>query len=158
MTMNRWPLILVIVLLATLGVLATAPVRWINVVNAAQEQRLRGELEGAARRFNEDVDRELLLPIASFKTRQAEAALNRDPKLIASIRTVTNSSLLFGFDADALTMVMPIGGERSREFVIVQFDAAELTQHVIPEAAQRSFAGFDVAIARGDSIVYRSNP
>jgi len=56
-------------------------VRWITAVNVAQEQQLRAELEGAARRFSEDVDRELLAAITSFKTRQGEEVLDRYPKL-----------------------------------------------------------------------------
>jgi len=141
-------------------------VRWINAVNAAQEQRLRSELEGAARRFSEDVDRELLSVISAFEVRRKEElasrygawkVMARDPKLVASVHTVSDRSLRFGFDSEALTLVMPIGGERSFDFVVIQFDAGELTQHVIPEAARRYFEGFDVAVARGDAIAYRSN-
>ena len=47
---------------------------------------------------------------------------------------------------------MPIGSEPSFEFVVVQLDAAELTQHVLPDTAQRYFDGFDVAVARGDAL------
>jgi len=57
---NRWPLLLVALLIVTLGVLATQQSRWITEVNQAQEQRLRAEVEGAARRFSEEIDREFV--------------------------------------------------------------------------------------------------
>jgi len=147
-------------------VLATEEVRWINAVNTAREQRLRSEVEGAARRFSEDIDRELLSVVSVFEVRrpaeiaerfQAWKLTARDPKLVSSVRAVSDESLRFGFDTDALRLVMPIGGERSGEFLVVQFDAADLTQRVFPDAARRYFDDFDVAVSHGNAIAYRSS-
>ena len=127
---------------------------------------MRSEVEHAARQFTEEIDRELLSVMSVFEVRRAAEVPERyeawkltarDPRLVSSVCTVADPSLRFGFDSDALTLAMPIGGERSGDFVIVQFDAAELTQRVIPEAARRFFDDFDVAVTHGNAIAYRSN-
>src|ERR1700737_4115043 len=143
----RWPPFLVVVLIVALGGLATLQVRWIGQVNAAQEQRLRAELEGAAGRFSEEIDRELLQVISRFEMRRrpnaaelaerykAWNATARNPKLIASVRLVEDEPLRSGFDAERLAMVLPAGGERERErptiFFLVHFRAGELRNHIM---------------------------
>src|SRR5258708_39292595 len=117
--MNRWPLLLVAVLIAALAILATLQFRWIAQVNEAQERRMRSELEGAARRFSEDIDRELIRVISAFEMRTPNMAeVNRryeewkerarDPKLIASLHLAEHVEFAKGFDAERLVMVVPV--------------------------------------------------
>jgi len=200
---NRWPLLLVALLIVALGVLATLQTRWINEVNRAQEQRLRAEVEGAARRFSEEIDRELLHVVSILEVRRANpaelseryiawASTAHNPRLVAAIFVFENDSLrrldpqnatlsavewppalamlrghFKSFEPDVPAFIMPMRGEREAEwrshFLIIQFDAGELTHRMMPELAHRLFAtdsldGFDVAVTRGESIAYRSNP
>jgi signal transduction histidine kinase len=204
---NRWPLLLVAVLIAALAVLATMQVRWIGEVSAAHEQRTRAEMQSAARRFAEEVDRDLLSVAEAFLVRKIDAAalarrydvwqvIGRDPRLIDAIYVIDDHSLLrfdparraldpiawlpplaglrqrlagrrlpeFGLDPDLPAMVIPLGEEHeSRGLMVVQLDSMVLTRELFPELGRRYFAtgsneGFDVAVANGDRIVYRSVP
>src|SRR6266571_4364933 len=134
--MNRWPLILVAVLIAALAILATLQFRWIAQVNEAQEQRMRSELEGAARRFSEEINRELIRVIAVFEMRTPDMAevtrrynewkeRARDPKLIASLHLAENVEFAKGFDPERLVMVVPIRQEMklSPVSLVVEFDS-----------------------------------
>ena len=137
-------------------------VHWINDVNEARERRRRQELETSARRFSEEIDRQLLsvIPVLQMRHGGEEAlqSIAPDPKLIASIQRVTDPFGRFGFDSDLLTLTVPAGEERSHEFVRVQFDSRELTQRIIPELVRRDFDRADVTIVRRGAVVYQSTP
>src|SRR5437899_352952 len=67
--MQRWPLLLVVILIVVLAVLATLQVQWINQVTAAHKQQTRMELEHAAARFSEDSTLYLLQTFRKFERR-----------------------------------------------------------------------------------------
>src|SRR5207253_5854000 len=111
------------------------------------------------------------------------AATSHNPRLIAAIYVAENDSLreldprkatlsavqwppslaalrgqFKSFEPDLPAIIMPMRGERDAEwrshFLIIQFDANELTHRTMPELARRLFAtdsaaGFDVAVVRG---------
>jgi signal transduction histidine kinase len=166
--MQRWPFLLVAVLIVVLGILATLQIRWINEVSKAHEQRTRVELATAAARFNEEIDRHLVQIIQTFEVRDiSEKTLAerynlwrltaRNPHLLAGVQVVEDP-LVFGLDPQRLAMVIPVGGEREgRKAIVAQIDVGYLARDLFPDLSRRFFEGFDVAVAHDDSIVYRSN-
>ncbi|HLJ74315.1 MAG TPA: HAMP domain-containing sensor histidine kinase, partial [Thermoanaerobaculia bacterium] len=157
---------LVVVLLGALGILAFEQVQWIDAVNRGREQRMRSELEGAAGRFTEDIDREVLSVLSALERRRSAdlparleewKSVVRDPRLIASIGVVSDPGARFGFDPDSLTFLVPIGDERSGQYIAIRYDGDYIAKNLIPETARRYFDGFDIAVTHGDGVVYRSN-
>lgn len=94
---------MILALIAVLATLATLQYRWIAEVSDAAEQRMRANMEFAARHFSYDVDRELLHVVSSFDdlrsdTDDASIAAMRDEadrggriRLISDVFAVTKS-------------------------------------------------------------------
>src|SRR5437773_891213 len=61
--------------------------------------------------------------------------------------------------AELPPMMIPVRaeGRERRSFLVVQFNTTYVTQKLVPELARRFFHGFDVAVAHGNAVVYRSN-
>jgi signal transduction histidine kinase len=64
---HRWLLALAAVLAAALAILGTFQYRWIDEVSVAQERRERGAMELSARRFGDELDREINRVIVAFQ-------------------------------------------------------------------------------------------
>lgn len=64
---NAWLALLLVLLGATLLLLAALQYRWIGEVSAADEQRMRASIELASRQFAEELDRELARTFSSFQ-------------------------------------------------------------------------------------------
>ena len=91
---SLWPSLLVGVLIIALGVLATLQVRWIGQLSDAHDQRMRAELQGAAKRLNEELHREMGHIVSAFEMRDvgelprrydAWAGSSRDRRLLKAI-------------------------------------------------------------------------
>jgi len=101
---HRWLLVLAAILAAALALLGILQYRWIDEVSIAQERRERGEMELAARRFADDVDRELNRAVVAFQGAQVDsfeiahrysewASSTRDPRLISAIYTANANEI-----------------------------------------------------------------
>ena len=64
---HRWLLVLAAVLAAALAILGTFQYRWIDEVSIAQERRERGAMELSARRFGDELDREINRGVVAFQ-------------------------------------------------------------------------------------------
>ncbi|MEA2572367.1 MAG: two-component system, OmpR family, phosphate regulon sensor histidine kinase PhoR [Acidobacteriota bacterium] len=64
---HRWLLVLAAVLAAALAILGTFQYRWIDEVSIAQERRERGAMELSARRFGDELDREINRAVVAFQ-------------------------------------------------------------------------------------------
>src|SRR5262245_32442726 len=82
--MRHWPLVLVGVLIAALGVLATLQVRWIADVSASRQHRLRSELDGAVRRFNDEIGRDIARLAAASDDATARRLIEPARRLFAT--------------------------------------------------------------------------
>ena len=63
---TRWLAALLLLLAVALAVLATLQYRWIGEVSRAEEERMRGSLDAASRRFADDLNRELGRVMGTF--------------------------------------------------------------------------------------------
>ena len=157
--MRGWPFALVLILLVALGAFATLQVRWIDQALAAEERRTRDEMEQSARRVSEEAMRELFTAVNAFdESNDVDAAYSnwkktaRDPRLIREViaqpASIAVERLVLNYDP--LQFVLPN--------LVIQIDEKVFFAYVA-DLARRSFgSGFDVAISRGDTIVYRSDP
>ena len=85
--MNRQLILLLVVLAAILGVLATLQYRWIDRVSVAERQQMRENIEFAARVFADDLVRELE-PIAATFEREGDVPIETS-ELIETIYDIT---------------------------------------------------------------------
>src|SRR5205085_11220127 len=92
------------ILAAALALLGMLQYRWIDEVSVAQERRERGAMELGARRFSDDVDRELNRAMVAFQGAQVDpfeiahrysdwASSARDPRLIFAIYTANANEI-----------------------------------------------------------------
>ena len=173
--MPRWPFLLVIILLIALTTLAALQVNWIGEVARAREQRLRAEMDEAMRRVAEDATREVFGAAAMFETRGLDAselsarydrwrAVARDPHLIREI-DVLKEGRAFRLDPATRSFVpiarIPSPADlalRMQENLTIVFDEPALVPQIAASARRNLGPDFDVAIALGGAILYRSDP
>ena len=190
---HRWPFALAGVVIAAVAVLGKMQFDWIARLSESREQRLRAELESAAKRFGADLDVDIVHISAAFELRDANAdelaarydrwrALATDPRILRAIWVIDPKSVLrfdpeqralrpamlppelvpalrnperFVAEVPAVTFLMH---EHPPTLLVMQIDSAYLVHDLIPDLARRFFgAEFDVAVARGDQIVFRSD-
>src|SRR5437762_1212135 len=116
---TRWLAALLLLLAGALAVLATLQYRWIAEISRAEEERMRGSLEAASRRFADDFNRELGRVMGTFPPpppdRDAAMALahhydewvsqDGDPHLIAALYAIGVDDDLYRFDTTTQQLV-----------------------------------------------------
>lgn len=163
-----WPVILVLVLLVALGGLGAMQVHWATLVMAAQEERIRSELNQAGMRLAEDLTHEVMATASAFEIHVADPGeiahgyerwtrSGHDPRLIRAIYLVDKGTMrafdlrthTFGepqpFTAQELDLRVPIHErgesfpERGVPILLIGLNSEYLIRTFIPALALRYF-------------------
>jgi signal transduction histidine kinase len=106
---HRWLLVLAAVLAAALAILGTFQYRWIDEVSIAQERRERGAMELSARRFGDELDREINRAVVAFQGSALDEheLARRYEEWVAGARDARFLSAIYTANADELQRFDP---------------------------------------------------
>jgi signal transduction histidine kinase len=106
---HRWLLVLAAVLAAALAILGTFQYRWIDEVSIAQERRERGAMELSARRFGDELDREINRAVVAFQgsALDEDELARRYEEWVAGARDARFLSAVYAANANELQRFDP---------------------------------------------------